>query len=214
MSSDGILVAIFQSAKSGYLEDLEAIFGGASPETALELANVRDISDFTPLHYAAGANHHQVVRLLALNKADINAVDRLAGDTPLHKVRASSLALVCALLSHAHAHAQAASRSAQQAAEALIEAGADLLAKNHQGLRPLDLARSDDLKGLLVPPSGASRLLPLRAIVPYHPSHQTRARALEHTHTDDYDSDNDPDAPPNQDSDDGGDDDDDNDDDD
>lgn len=112
MSSDGILVAIFQSAKSGYLEDLEAIFGGASPETALELANVRDISDFTPLHYAAGANHHQVVRLLALNKADINAVDRLAGDTPLHKVRASSLSLSSARFSHTHTHTHRPHRAA------------------------------------------------------------------------------------------------------
>ena len=87
----------------------------------------------TILHRIFGAG--EVVQYLVDNGADINAKDD-AEMTPLHS---------------------AAYINVIGPAELFIEAGADLNAKNNMGKTPLDLARSDEMKALLIRSSKASK---------------------------------------------------------
>jgi hypothetical protein len=82
MAEAPIEAAIFQAAKSGYIDDLESL---ASPQFNANFS-IFDECGNTPLHYAAGGNHHAAVAFLIAHQADINAKNRIAGDTPLHKV--------------------------------------------------------------------------------------------------------------------------------
>lgn len=65
------------AAKQGDLERVKGII-----ETDAGLANLRDESGATPLHYAAIHGHRQIVRLLLERGADINATDSRFCATP------------------------------------------------------------------------------------------------------------------------------------
>jgi ankyrin repeat protein len=68
---------LIEAAKQGDLELVKAIL-----ETDDKLANVRDASGATPLHYAAMNGHRQIVRLFLERGADINSTDTQFGATP------------------------------------------------------------------------------------------------------------------------------------
>ena len=68
---------MIQAVKQGDLERVRAII-----ESDDRLANQRDESGATPLHYAALNGHRQIVQLLLERGADINSTDSQSGATP------------------------------------------------------------------------------------------------------------------------------------
>ncbi|PYT13412.1 MAG: hypothetical protein DMG59_20515 [Acidobacteria bacterium] len=74
MSTSADLIA---AVKEGDLERVKGIL-----ETDDRLANLRDESGATPLHYAALHGHRQIVELLLKQGADINSTDIQFGATP------------------------------------------------------------------------------------------------------------------------------------
>jgi len=60
--------------------------------------NERDLSDYTPLHYAARAGHAQVCTLLLNNRAAVDARAGQAAATPLHRACAAAHVEVAQLL--------------------------------------------------------------------------------------------------------------------
>lgn len=68
---------LIDAAKQGDLERVKAILG-----TDERLANQRDASGATPLHYAALSGHRQIAQLLIERGADINVADSQFGATP------------------------------------------------------------------------------------------------------------------------------------
>ena len=88
-----------------------------------EGADVNAKSDYryggTPLHYAAGKGHKELVELLIAKGASLRAKALWKGLTPLH---------------------EAASNGHREITELLIAKGADVNAKDDDGLTPLDAA--------------------------------------------------------------------------
>lgn len=68
---------LIEAAKLGKIDEVRALI-----QNQLELVNQRDSSGATPIHYAAFGGHRQVVRLLAVHGANINARDAQFGATP------------------------------------------------------------------------------------------------------------------------------------
>jgi ankyrin repeat protein len=68
---------LIEAAKLGKTEEVRALI-----QHRLELINQRDTSGATPLHYAAFGGHREVVRLLVVHGADVNARDAQFGATP------------------------------------------------------------------------------------------------------------------------------------
>jgi ankyrin repeat protein len=68
---------LIEAAKQGDLERVKRIL-----ETDDRLANLRDESGATPLHYAARNGHRQIVQLLLERGAEINCTDSQFGATP------------------------------------------------------------------------------------------------------------------------------------
>ena len=79
------------------------------------------MGELTPLHYAAGWGHKEIVELLIAEGADVNAMNG-AGQTPLHF---------------------AAQEGQKEIVELLIAKGADVNAKTNDGETPLDLAKGE-----------------------------------------------------------------------
>jgi len=73
----GDLENLMEAVKQGNRESVEAIL-----ESNDRLANQRDESGATPLHYATLNGHRQIVQLLLERGADINSVDGQFGATP------------------------------------------------------------------------------------------------------------------------------------
>jgi ankyrin repeat protein len=73
----GALENLVEAVMKGDLDLVKAIL-----ETDDGLANLRDASGATPLHYAAMNGHRQVVRLLIERGADVNSTDNQFGATP------------------------------------------------------------------------------------------------------------------------------------
>jgi len=118
--------ALFSASKQGRAEDIPEILA-----TNVDV-NLTDQLGNTPLHYAASANHANVVEILISNpKININAQNSYK-DTPLHK---------------------AAVRGAIGSIKLLVSAGANLEIKNQDNQRPKDLSKSHEIGDLLVPPS-------------------------------------------------------------
>ncbi len=112
----------------------------------------KDNNSQTPLAYAAGNGHKDVVALLLANGAEIN-VKNGNGYTPLHEaVINGHTGVVALLLAHgADANVSdvlwgmspldyAASRDHKEIVELLLDHGADVNAKNRSGFTPLQLA--------------------------------------------------------------------------
>lgn len=68
---------LIEAAKSGTTEEVHALI-----QHHPEIINQRDESGATALHYAAFGGHREVVRLLVVHGADINARDSQFGATP------------------------------------------------------------------------------------------------------------------------------------
>ena len=68
---------MIEAVKQGDRESVRAIL-----ESDDRLANQRDESGATPLHYATLNGHRQIVRLLLERGADINIIDSQFGATP------------------------------------------------------------------------------------------------------------------------------------
>ena len=68
---------MIEAVKQGDRESVRSIL-----ESDDRLANQRDKSGATPLHYATLSGHRQIVQLLLERGADINSADRQFGATP------------------------------------------------------------------------------------------------------------------------------------
>lgn len=68
---------MIEAVKQGDRESVRALL-----ESDNRLANQRDESGATPLHYATLAGHRQIVQLLLERGADINCTDSQSGATP------------------------------------------------------------------------------------------------------------------------------------
>lgn len=104
--------------------ELAAVLGDvASARILIEqgkanLASRTSMSEHTPLHSAAGANHAEMVTLLLESGAEVDARDAYS-ETPLH---------------------YAAREGAAESARLLIAAGADINTKNDSGSTPMTFA--------------------------------------------------------------------------
>ncbi|KAG9288297.1 hypothetical protein G9A89_021328 [Geosiphon pyriformis] len=92
--------------------------------------NAKDNGDWTPLHEAAYAGHIEIVEFLLENGAFVNAVD-YQGDTPLH---------------------DACYEDHPKVVKLLLEYGADAEKTNDKHKYPIDVIKSDEVKGLLNTP--------------------------------------------------------------
>ncbi|XP_031553205.1 serine/threonine-protein phosphatase 6 regulatory ankyrin repeat subunit C-like [Actinia tenebrosa] len=93
-------------------------------------ANVRarNHAGYTPLHTAALRGNLEIVKLLCLNGADIDATETYCGYTPLHL---------------------AANGNHDDAMILLAEGGANVLQRDFQGLTPIDRCQSTNTKIIL-----------------------------------------------------------------
>jgi ankyrin repeat protein len=84
------------------------------------------------LHWAAGSGHFETVEVLIKAGADVNAVNT-QGDTPLHRAAWKGGEKVCALLVE---HGAGPSREVE----------------NKDGKKPVDLARTLEVRKVVAPP--------------------------------------------------------------
>lgn len=120
-----------------------------------------------PLVYALKVNRLEIAKFLIANKADVNLAGKFEGNAPLHLAASnkSGAALIILLLG-AGANVNAANqrqetslhvaiRSAnEEAAKALLQAGAAIDAKNSGGETPMTLAKGTPLEALLTSYAG------------------------------------------------------------
>lgn len=153
------LAPIAEAAKSGDLEKVKALVQ-ANPD----LVFYKDSFEMTPLHMAAAADHKEVVEFLLANKADVNAVDE-TGETPLHlAVMGNKKGLVELLLANGAdvnsrnkkgdplLYETVSMRAWDDMAKVLVANKADVTAKGHDGLTPLQVAikyDDDDMANVL-----------------------------------------------------------------
>eukprot|EP01114_Cavostelium_apophysatum_P019392 TRINITY_DN623_c0_g1_i1.p1 TRINITY_DN623_c0_g1~~TRINITY_DN623_c0_g1_i1.p1 ORF type:complete len:153 (+),score=56.23 TRINITY_DN623_c0_g1_i1:40-498(+) len=111
----------FLAAKQGRDDDVKELIKQIDVNTTDQLGN-------TALHYAAGANHLSTIKILVTApKVNVNKKDKV-GDTALHK---------------------AAFKGSEEVVQALVDAGADINAKNNQGQKPSDVAKTSNVHALL-----------------------------------------------------------------
>ncbi len=72
-----VLTDLIEAAQHGDLQRAKELLDAHG-----SLANLRDASGATPLHYAAMNGHREIVRLLLERGADINSTDSQFGATP------------------------------------------------------------------------------------------------------------------------------------
>ena len=133
---------IHDAATSGDLAKVEALL-----KENPGLVNVRDNQGFTPLHNAAARGHREIVELLLINKAEVNARTTL-GDAPAGESVPLTVALLYRQLQGATPLHMAAFPGHQEVAESLLAHGADVNAKNQDGATPLHLAALAGRKGM------------------------------------------------------------------
>jgi ankyrin repeat protein len=150
--------AVFAACKYGRMEDIEDLLKDANAKW-----NIKDELGNSPLHYAAGAGHHEIVsKLVASGKVEVNAQNG-RGDTALHKTA----------VKHSDGHIQVAA--------ILVEEGKiDISLKNVEGKTAADLALSADMKAICEP---------YVAIPGYDPEADADAEAAEEDSEDDEDDD-------------------------
>jgi len=143
---------LLEAAKNGDLAIVEAIL-----EAEPELVNCRDLDgrQSTPLHFAAGYNHPEVVKLLLEKGANLQARDK-GGLVPLHNacsyghyevaellIRYGANVNVTDLWKYSPLH-EASSKSKPDIVRLLLKHKADPKKKNRNGETPLDLVKEDD----------------------------------------------------------------------
>ncbi len=114
--------AIDDAVKRGDLETVKALIK-ANPDLVFS----KDNNGQTPLHFAAGKDHMEMVKLLLTYKADINAKDN-QDETPLQ---------------------YAAAGGRKDLVELLLVNKADVNAKAKDGRTPLDVAATMDHKDVV-----------------------------------------------------------------
>lgn len=125
---------IHSSAAFGLVDEVRQLL-----EQDSDMANARDRTGDTPLHWAAGGSgagatrvrdfsrQRQVTELLIAHGADVNAKDD-RGETPLHVASRNDL---------------------HEVAEVLLAHGADAGAVDHHGMTPLRIATGSETRELL-----------------------------------------------------------------
>eukprot|EP01132_Coremiostelium_polycephalum_P004694 gene4694-5862_t len=118
---------LINACKRGEEEDIEDII---TDQEAKPDVNGKDSVGETALHYAARNGHDGIIRILIKHRANVNVLDKLE-ETPLHK---------------------AAWKNQVEAIRALVEVGkANVSLKNKDGSTPLQLAKDEAARKLLVP---------------------------------------------------------------
>lgn len=150
---------IFNAVKANDLEKVKALF-----EANPQLAQARDESGRTPLHWACLGVHYEMLQFLVEKGADVNAQDN-EGITPLHslasKARAEGAALLIAHkadVNIVNADGETPLHFAAQSGrfaivQQLIDHGAVAASKSHLGFTPLlraILANSLEIAELLI----------------------------------------------------------------
>lgn len=157
LPADGEL-SVFEAAAFGRVERLRELLD-ADPS----LANAFAEDGFTPLHLAVFGGQQEAARVLIERGADVAAVSRgsIARVAPLGTAAFVGSATLARLLLDAGADVNAraeggftALHSAAQSDDAelvelLLERGADPSLETAEGKRAADLARSDEVRGLL-----------------------------------------------------------------
>merc|ERR1740130_1255318 len=115
--------------------------------------NARDVTDVTPLHYAARVGKAESATALLEMKADVTAVTSDAGRMPLHAAAENGSVAVIQILLAAGAPLDAKDvrertplhwaccSSREEAAAALLDAGADVHVKSAAGYTPYAMAQ-------------------------------------------------------------------------
>jgi ankyrin repeat protein len=134
-NQDGIM-PLYMAARSGnkYVTKLLLTHGAD--------VNAKDNNGRAPLHIAAHKGHKHVAELLLAHKAEVNVRDK-SGFTPLHYAAWwSFLEVAEVLLSKKNIEAQikAGHKACSDVAELLLGKGAEVNAKNQDGITPLYMA--------------------------------------------------------------------------
>jgi ankyrin repeat protein len=147
---------IHDAAKAGDSAKIETLIKENS-----KLVFSKNDFDMTPLHWAVLKGNKEVVELLLVNKADVNAKDN-GGDTPLYYAakygRKEIMELLLANGSDVNAANKdgwtplhiAASNGRKEIAELLLANKAEINAKNNKGLTPLRLTEIPEVKKVVV----------------------------------------------------------------
>jgi len=140
----GPSVDIHEAAEAGNIEAVKQHLDGGAH------VNAKSESGWTPLHTAAARGHKEIVELLIVEGADVNAGDKII--TPLHLAAFHGQPEIAELLIAKGADVNArdsiggtplhdaALRGRKEIAELLIANGADVNAKSDIGETPLDWA--------------------------------------------------------------------------
>jgi ankyrin repeat protein len=135
----------FSSAKSGYEDILTELL--TTNSFIKNNINYKDHLGNTALHYAASADHSNIVSLLIANSALSINLQNKVGDTALHKV--SSRTCISMVVWIITPQSKAAGRGNEQVTKLLLEAKADPAIKNQDGRTALRIAKGDAVKDLL-----------------------------------------------------------------
>jgi ankyrin repeat protein len=157
-SSPAFCGEIHDAARNGRIGEVQTLIRGDP-----SLVFGKDQSGATPLDYAALNDHKDVVELLLVNKADVNARD-IRGDAPLDyaaQEQSDSTDVVDLLLANGAtvnvrdnqglSPLHYAAQNGHRAVAALLLANnADVSARNNDGRTPLHLAANKEVAALLL----------------------------------------------------------------
>jgi len=157
-------ISIHEAAYTGNIEAVKQHL------TAGTDVNAENLSNWTPLHYAAKEDHKEIAELLIANGADVNAKDD-AGTAPLHRAAFRGHEEIAELLIAKGADVNARNNfnywtplhwasdwGRKEIAELLIAAGADVTLMDKEGKTPLDLAIGPSIYGVRKTPETADLL--------------------------------------------------------
>jgi ankyrin repeat protein len=124
-----------EASRRGNVESLVDILSKTANKAIL--VNKKGSLGNTALNWASAAGHKDVVDALFAEGAEVNTVNDV-GDTPLH---------------------QAVWRGHKDVVQALLQRGADSQVKNKDGKMAYDLARDDEIKGMLTQTEAKSNVV-------------------------------------------------------